>query len=49
MERIKSNSEVSELDEGEESGIKLEFDCVKSFINTDAFQSLPPNMDFTLR
>jgi hypothetical protein len=27
-----------ELDEGKESGIKLKFDCVKSFMNTDAFQ-----------
>ena len=27
-----------ELDEGKDSGLKLEFDCVKSFMNTDAFQ-----------
>ena len=38
LERIKHNSEDWELDEGKESGIKLEFDCVKSFMNTDAFQ-----------
>jgi len=38
LERIKRNSEDWELDEGKESGIKLEFDCVKSFMNTDAFQ-----------
>ena len=38
MERIKRNSEDWELDEGKESGIKLKFDCVKSFMNTDAFQ-----------
>ena len=38
MERIKCNSEDWELDKGKESCIKLEFDCVKSFINTDVFQ-----------
>jgi hypothetical protein len=38
LERIKRNSEDWELDEGKESGIKLEYDCVKSFMNTDAFQ-----------
>src|SRR3990170_3589021 len=38
LERIKCNSEDWELDEGKESGIKLEFDCVKSFMDTDAFR-----------
>ena len=38
MERIKRNSEDWELDKGKESGIKLKYDCVKSFMNTDAFQ-----------
>ena len=38
LERIKRDSEDSELYEGKESGIKLMFDCVKSFMNTDAFQ-----------
>ena len=37
LERIKRNSEYWELDEGKDSGIKLEFDFVKSFMNTDAF------------
>ena len=37
LERIKCNSEDWELDEGKEPGIKLEFDCVKSFMNTDTF------------
>ena len=37
MERIKCNSEDGELDEGKESSIKLKFDCVKSFMDTDAF------------
>ena len=37
LERIKHNFEDWELDKGNESGIILEFDCVKSFMNTDAF------------
>ena len=38
LERIKRNSEDWELDEGKESGIKLKYDCVQSFMDTDAFQ-----------
>ena len=38
LERIKCNSEDWELDEGKESGIKLKYDCVKSFMDIDAFQ-----------
>src|SRR3989337_3631337 len=38
LERIKHNSEDWELDEGKESGINLKFDCVKSFMDTDAFR-----------
>ena len=38
LERIKRNSEDWELDEGKESGIKLKYGCVKTFMNTDAFQ-----------
>ena len=38
LERIKRNSENWELDEGKESGIKLKYDCVKSFMGIDAFQ-----------
>ena len=49
LERIKRNSEDWELNEGKESGIKLRFDCVKSFMNIDVFTSLAPNMDLTLR
>ena len=37
MERIKRNSEYWELNKGKESGIILKFDCVKSFMDTDAF------------
>ena len=49
LERIKCNSEYWELDEGKESGIKLKYDCVKTFMNTDAFQNLALNMDLTLK
>ena len=38
LERIKCNFEDWELDEGKESGIKLKFDCVKSFMDTDIFR-----------
>lgn len=37
LERIKRNSKDWELSKGKELGIKLKFDCVKSFMNTDAF------------
>ena len=37
LERIKHNSEDWELDECKESGTTPEFDCVKSFMDTDAF------------
>ena len=49
LERIKCNSEDWELNEGNESGIKLKFDCVKSFMNIVLFTSLALNMDLTLR
>src|SRR3990170_1741565 len=50
IERIKRNSEEWELDKGKESGIKLEFDCVKSFMNTDAFNkfSTKYGLDFEI-
>ena len=38
LERIKCNSENWELEEGKESGINFRFDCVKSFMDTDAFR-----------
>ena len=38
LERIKCNSEDWELDAGKELGINLKFDCVKSFMDTDAFR-----------
>ena len=38
LERIKHNSEDLDSDDGKESGIKLKYDCVKSFMDTDAFQ-----------
>ena len=38
LERIKCNSKDWELDEGNELGINLKFDCVKSFMDIDAFR-----------
>ena len=38
LQRIKRNSEDWELEEGKESRITLKYDCVKSFMNIDAFQ-----------
>ena len=49
LEIIKCNSEDWDLDEGKESGITPKFDCVKSFMDTDAFVNLSLNMDLTLR
>ena len=37
LERIKCNSEDWEFDKGKDSSINLEIDCVKSFMETDAF------------
>ena len=37
LERIKHNSEDWDLDEGKEFGVIPKFDCVKSFMDTDAF------------
>ena len=42
------NSKDWELDKGKESGNKIKYNCVKSFMNTDAFQKAL-NMDLTLR
>ena len=36
--RIKHNSEDWDSDDGKKSGMTLKFDCVKSFIDTDAFR-----------
>ena len=38
LERITRNYEDWELEKGKESGVKFECDCVKSFMDTDAFQ-----------
>ena len=38
LEIIKCNSEDLEPDKGKEPGIKIKYDCVKSFMDTDAFQ-----------
>ena len=49
LERIKCNYEDQDLDEGKESGITPKFDCVKYFMDTDAFHGFTLNMDLTLR
>ena len=38
LERIKCNSEDWGFDDGKELGITLKFDCVKYFMDTDAFR-----------
>ena len=38
LERIKRNSEDWGSDDGKESGRTPKFDCVKSFMDTDAFR-----------
>ena len=38
LERIKRNSKDWDLDEGKESGMTPKFDCVKSFMDIDAFR-----------
>ena len=50
LERIKRNSDDQDLDEGKDSGITPKFDCVKSFMDTDAFQkfSTKYGLDFEI-
>ena len=38
LDRIKCKSEDWDLDNGKESGMTPKFDCVKSFMDTDAFR-----------
>ena len=38
LERIKRNSEYWDSDKGKKSGMTPKFDCVKSFMDTDAFR-----------
>ena len=49
LERIKHNSEDWDSNDGKESGMTPKFDCVKSFMDTDAFREFTLNMDLTLR
>ena len=50
IERIESNSEDWDSDDGKESGMTLKFDCVKSFMDTDAFRgfSTKYGLDFEI-
>ena len=38
IDRIKRKSEYWDLDNGKESGMTPKFDCVKSFMDTNAFR-----------
>ena len=38
LDRMKRNSEYWDLNNGKESGMTPKFDCVKSFMDTDAFR-----------
>ena len=49
LERIKCKSEDWEINNGNESGINLEFDCVTLLWKLMLFISLVLNMDLTLR
>ena len=49
LESIKRNSDDWGSDDGKESGMTPKFDCVKSFMDTDAFLDLALSMDLTLR
>ena len=49
LEGTKRNSEDWGSDDGKESGMTPKFDCVKSFMDTDAFRGFSLNMDLTLR
>ena len=40
IERIQRNAEDWEIDKGKESGINYEYDCIKSFVETDNFNKL---------
>ena len=40
LERIQHNAENWEIDKGEESVINYEYDCIKSFVETDIFNKL---------
>ena len=40
LDRIQENTEGWENDKGRESGIKYDFECVKTFMNTDDFRNI---------
>ena len=40
VEKIQRNSEDWEIDKGKESGINYEYDCIKSFLETESFNKL---------
>ena len=40
VEKIPHNAEDWEIDKGKESGINYEYDCIKSFVETESFNKL---------
>src|SRR5664279_4536367 len=40
IERIQCNAEDWEIDKGKESGINYEYECIKSFVETESFYEL---------
>ena len=40
VENIQRNSEDCEIDKGKESCINYEYDCIKSFVETESFNKL---------
>ena len=49
LESIKRNSEDWGYDDGKESDMTPKFDCIKSFMDTNAFRGFALSMDLTLR
>ena len=49
IKRIKHKTEDWEVNKGKEPGINLEYDCVKSFVETNLFHEFVQNMDLILR
>ena len=46
IERIQCNTEDWEIDNGKESVINYEYDCIKSFVETESFNKLSAKFGF---
>ena len=49
LEIIKRNSEDWELEEGKESGMNFQFDCIKSFVETNTSRDFSAKYGLDLR